>query len=311
MNQEKNISFSLDNDDSYNRENHENEILREKIEQIDISLIDGFECHPFRILENDDMNLLRESIKNNGILEPVILRRKNNRYEMISGHRRKNICKDLGIKKIPSIVKELSNEEAIIYMVDSNFHREKILPSEKARAYKMKLDAIKSMVKQSSRPLVGNITSAELLGTQVGESGRQVQRYIRLNYLIDRLLDLVDNNAMGIRPGIAIRPAIEISYLTSDEQKLLLDYINCNLITPSLEQAIILKKISQKNGLTKEIIENILDELKSNQIQKIKISETKLFSVLPKNIKREQIENYVLKACDHYSKYLKKREINR
>ena len=197
--QEIPIGFNLD--DFYTTQEQRDEEKKEKIEEIDISLIDNFKNHPFKVLENEELNSLEESIKNNGLMEAVIVRPKEDgRYEMVSGHRRLLACKKLGLEKIQSIVRNLSNDEATIYMVDSNLHREKLLPSEKAFAYKMKYEALKHQRKTTANQLdstvrqVGAVVrSDDLLGDEHGDSGRQVQRYIRLTNLIPKLLQMVDN----------------------------------------------------------------------------------------------------------------------
>ncbi|MBP3841937.1 MAG: ParB/RepB/Spo0J family partition protein [Bacilli bacterium] len=312
------MNFNLD--DFYTTQEQRDENKKEKIEEIDISLIDSFKNHPFKVLDNEELNSLEESIKNNGLMEAVIIRPKEDgRYEMVSGHRRLLACKKLGLDKIPSIVRNLSQDEATIYMVDSNLHREKLLPSEKAFAYKMKYEAIKHQGKtfgpldqklDTSGP-IDRKSSAEILGDEHGESEKTVRRYIRLTYLIPELLQMVDNSELNESPSIAIRPAVELSYLITHEQRILAEYIEYNLTTPSLEQAKKLKELS-KNGVVDETkIEELLDQPKANQIQKIKISEEKLFTVVPKNVDRTKLEDFVLKACEFYSKHLKNRERER
>lgn len=316
--QEIPMNFNLD--DFYTTQEQRDENKKEKIEEIDISLIDSFKNHPFKVLDNEELNSLEESIKNNGLMEAVIIRPKEDgRYEMVSGHRRLLACKKLGLDKIPSIVRNLSQDEATIYMVDSNLHREKLLPSEKAFAYKMKYEAIKHQGKtfgpldqklDTSGP-IDRKSSAEILGDEHGESEKTVRRYIRLTYLIPELLQMVDNSELNESPSIAIRPAVELSYLITHEQRILAEYIEYNLTTPSLEQAKKLKELS-KNGVVDETkIEELLDQPKANQIQKIKISEEKLFTVVPKNVDRTKLEDFVLKACEFYSKHLKNRERER
>lgn len=243
------------------QEERENDKL-EKIQDISIDLIDEFSNHPFKILENDEMEELKQSIKENGILSPILVRPKENgRFELISGHRRKYASILAHKDTLPCIVRELSDDEATIIMVDSNMQREKILPSEKAFAYKMKLDAIKHQGKSTSRQVGDKYLSVDLLGRQQGDSGRTVQRYIRLTQLIPELLKLVDEQK------IAFSPAVEISYLTNQEQLYLLDYIDYNLCTPSLYQAIRLKKMSENGTLTRDQLDTIMDE--SNQIKRL------------------------------------------
>lgn len=313
--QEIPMSFSLD--DFYTTQEQRDDEKKEKIEEIDISLIDNFEKHPFKVLDNDELKTLENSIKINGLMEAVILRPKEDgRFEMISGHRRLLACKKLGLKTIPSRVRKLTDDEATIYMVDSNIHREKLLPSEKAFAYKMKYEALRhqgtSLPQDSTlRPVVTKLRSDDLLGEEHGESGRQVQRYIRLTNLIPELLQMVDNSELKESPSIALRPGVELSFLTKEEQKMLAEYIEFNLITPSLEQAIKLKELSRGGILKEENIEDLLDVPKANQIQKFKINEEKLFSVVPKNIDRDKLEDFVIKACEFYSKHLRNKDRER
>ena len=301
-------------DDFFTTQEQRDDAVKEKIEEIDISLIDNFKDHPFKVLDNDDMKSLKESIKTSGILSPVIIREKEDgRYEMLSGHRRMFACKSLGIDKIKCIIKNLSDDEATIFMVDSNLQREKLLPSEKAFAYKMKYDALKHQGRTSQqldttlRQVVTKFRSDDLIGEEHGESGRQVQRYIRLTYLIPELLDMVDNSEIKNKelPSIALTPAVELSYLKESEQKTLAEYIDFNLSTPSHAQAIQLRELSQKGLLAQETIDNIMNKEKPNQILQFKIKEEKLYKVLPKNIERDKVEDFVLKACEYYSKHIR------
>lgn len=301
-------------DDFFTTQEQRDDAVKEKIEEIDISLIDNFKDHPFKVLDNEDMKSLKESIKTSGVLSPVIIREKEDgRYEMLSGHRRMFACKSLGIDKIKCIIKNLSDDEATIFMVDSNLQREKLLPSEKAFAYKMKYDALKHQGRTSQqldttlRQVVTKFRSDDLIGEEHGESGRQVQRYIRLTYLIPELLDMVDNSEIKNKelPSIALTPAVELSYLKESEQKTLAEYIDFNLSTPSHAQAIQLRELSQKGLLAQETIDNIMNKEKPNQILQFKIKEEKLYKVLPKNIERDKVEDFVLKACEYYSKHIR------
>ena len=301
-------------DDFFTTQEQRDDAVKEKIEEIDISLIDNFKDHPFKVLDNDDMKSLKESIKTSGVLSPVIIREKEDgRYEMLSGHRRMFACKSLGIDKIKCIIKNLSDDEATIFMVDSNLQREKLLPSEKAFAYKMKYDALKHQGRTSQqldttlRQVVTKFRSDDLIGEEHGESGRQVQRYIRLTYLIPELLDMVDNSEIKNKelPSIALTPAVELSYLKESEQKTLAEYIDFNLSTPSHAQAIQLRELSQKGLLAQETIDNIMNKEKPNQILQFKIKEEKLYKVLPKNIERDKVEDFVLKACEYYTKHIR------
>lgn len=294
---------------------HDGDRTIEKIIDINIEEIDEFKNHPFKIIENNEFSLLVESIKENGVILPAIVRLKENgRYEMVSGHRRMYASKLLGLEKIPCVIKDLSDDEATIIMVDSNLQqRKQLLPSEKAFAYKMKYDAMKHQGKRTdltSGPL-DQKTTAEKIGKEAKESEKTVRRYIRLTYLIPKLLKIVDNSELDLSPSMALRPAVEISYLNEKEQQLLFKYIEMNLVTPSLAQAIELKNLSQKGELTHEVLQNIMDKEKPNQVLKFGIPEDKLFNVLPKNIEREKVEDFILKACSYYTKHLKQRDLGR
>ena len=257
---------------------NKDEAKLEKVQNISIDLIDEFSNHPFRVIDNEEMENLVDSIKeSNGALVPTIVRQKENgRYEMISGHRRMRASQLLGLDTIPSIVKNLTDDEATIIMVDSNIQREKLLPSEKAFAYKMKLDAIKHQGKSTFRQSVGKLESSCVLGEEIGESGRTIQRYIRLTYLIPELLDMVD------KERIAMGPAISISYLNEDFQNALLDYIQYFDATPSQGQANELKKLFQDNKLEVQKIKEIMMKEKPNQVEKIKLNANRLREVLPR-----------------------------
>lgn len=300
-------------DDFFTTQEQRDDAVKEKIEEIDISLIDNFKDHPFKVLDNDDMKSLKESIKTSGVLSPVIIREKEDgRYEMLSGHRRMFACKSLGIDKIKCIIKNLSDDEATIFMVDSNLQREKLLPSEKAFAYKMKLDALKHQGTylqhgDTSRQVGDKLKSVDILSSESDDSARQIHRYVRLTNLIPELLDMVDNSEIKNKelPSIALTPAVELSYLKESEQKTLAEYIDFNLSTPSHAQAIQLRELSQKGLLAQETIDNIMNKEKPNQILQFKIKEEKLYKVLPKNIERDKVEDFVLKACEYYSKHIR------
>ena len=287
-------------DDLFSTQEQRDNAKLEKIVDIKIDCIDDFPNHPFKIIDNEEMEQMKESIADNGVFIPALVRPKpDGRYEMISGHRRK-FESQLALKEtMPCIVRELSDDEAINIMVDSNMQREEILPSEKAFAYKMKLDAMKHQG-VTSRQVVGKLESAEVLGQKVGDSGRQVQRYIRLTKLIPELLDKVD---------IAFNPAVELSYLTEEEQYALLDCIEYNDATPSHAQDIVMKKLSQEDSLNEEKIDDILSQEKPNQIPKMKFSEERIRSVLPKNVESDKIEDFVVKAIEYYSKHLRQKDI--
>ena len=289
-------------DELFSTQKERDEADLEKVVEIEISSIDDFPNHPFKVINNDDMKQMVESIKENGVLLPVIVRKKDNdRYEMISGHRRKFASKLAKLEKIPCIIKELTDEEATIIMVDSNMQREKILPSERAFAYKMKLDAIKHQGKKditSAQDVQKSKTSREIISDEEGKSRETIRRYIRLTELIPELLNLVDEET------IAISPAVSLSYLKQEEQYMVLDWIEYNDATPSLSQALNLKKLSQEDKFTEESMESILDIQKPNQIEKVKISKEKLRNILPKNIKEDQYESFIIRSVEFYNKYL-------
>ncbi len=286
-------------DDFFTSQEERDEQKKEKIEELELSLLDTFKNHPFKVINNEDLSKLKESINVNGVLEPIIVRKKDDRYEIISGHRRKYASELLGLKTIPCIIRDMTDDEATIYMVDSNMHRETILPSEKAKAYKMKLDALSHQGKSLGQ-LVPKQDSRDKVGEEAGESGRQVNRFIRLNELIPELLDKVDNKE------IAFNPAVEISYLTKSEQEMLLEAVDYSDATPSHAQTIILKKLSQDGKLTNEKIMDMMSEEKPNQKSKIKISEDKLRSAIPKSVRVDNYEDFIFKAIDYYSKHLEK-----
>ena len=317
MNEKKKQEIPMDFklDDFFTSQEQRDDDKKEKVETIDISLIDDFKEHPFKVIENDELKSLEESIQTSGVLSPVIVRPKDDgRYEMISGHRRKFACNKLGIKTIPCLVKKLTDDEATIFMVDSNLQREKLLPSEKAFAYKMKYEALKhqgtSLPQDTTlRPVGTKLRSDSILAEEVNESARQIQRYIRLTNLVPELLEMVDNAECGLSPSIAFRPAVELSYLMEDEQRDLVDFIDDEEATPSLAQAIKMKKLSQDGNLDIDTIHEIMEEQKANQITKFKIPEEKLMKVIPKNVDRSNVEDFVIKACEYYSKHLRQRDM--
>ena len=281
-----------------------NDAKREKVRVIPIQFFDDFPGHPFYVKMDEEMQVLIESIKEFGILNPLIARKKEHeRYEIIAGHRRKFAAKKLGISELPVILRDMTTDEAIVTMVDSNLHRERILPSEKAYAYKMKMEARKRQGARSdltSTPMVSKLRTDEALGSEVGESREQIRRYIRLTYLIKELLNLVDDG------GIAFRPAVELSYLTLEQQKHLFDTIEFEIATPSLSQAIEMKRLSQKGKLDADIISDIMSQQKPNQIEKIKIPTSKFDKYFSRGTSQKQIEMVIFKALDEY--YAKRRK---
>lgn len=297
-------------DDLFSTQEQRDDRNKEKITNISLSDIDDFPKHPFKVINNEEMRQMAESITENGVLVPTLVRPKENgRYEMISGHRRKFASQLAGLETIPCIVRDLTDDEATIIMVDSNLQREKILPSEKAFAYKLKMEALSHQGKNLTSCQVGDkLKSVEIIGMENNESARQVHRYIRLTELIPQILQMVDNDALKLSPSMALSPAVEISYLKEEEQKELLDIMECFLCTPSLSQAQNFKRLSKDNKLTREYMETILDEEKPNQVQTLKVSMEKLNDVLPTNlITKEEKEDYVVKAVNFYGRWLQKK----
>ena len=309
---ESKIKMPFKIDDFFTTQEERDDMKKEKVEEIDISLLDQFPNHPFKVLENEDLKKLTESVKDNGILEPIIVRKKDNdRYEIISGHRRKKACELNGFTKIPCLIRDMSDDEAIIYMVDSNMHREQILPSEKAYAYKLKLDALKYQGKRNDLtlcPVGDKLKSVQYLAEDSEDSARNIHRYVRLTELIPILLQYVDNAFLGEKPEMALRPAVEISYLTKDEQQMLAGSIEFYSCTPSHAQSIRLRKLSEEGKLDSDSIDEIMEEEKPNQIPKLKLNESKLREVLPSSITNDRIEEFILKAIKHYRTFLKEKD---
>ena len=281
-----------------------------KIHEIPLSEIDEFPNHPFHVRIDEDMDQLVESIKERGIITPVTLRQKpDGRYEIVSGHRRTKACELAGLATVKAEIKELSRDEATILMVESNLQRTTILPSEKAFSYKMRLEAINRQGQRTdltSTPVVSKSRSNEVLGEIGGESREQVRRYIRLTHLIPPLLDLVDAGK------IAFRPAVELSYLTEEEQNSLLDSISSEQSTPSLAQALKMKEFSQNGRLNADVILSIMCEQKPNQKEKISFQSERLKPFIPKNFTAKQTEDYVIKALEYYHRYqLRQKERDR
>ena len=278
--------------------NIENE---EKVVQIPISQIRDFPDHPYKVKDDESMNELVESVMQRGLIQPIIIRpTEDGNYEMVSGHRRKRAFKIAGIEKIPAKVKEMTRDEAILAMVDSNLQREIILPSEKAFAYKMRLEAMNRQgmrTDKTSTPSESKFRTNEQLAEEVGESREQIRRYIRLTNLIPDLLGLVDEGR------IAMRPAVEISYLPEEAQEQLYETIDYNDATPSHYQAIRLRKFHSDGKLTSEVIEAIMSEEKPNQKEKSPFRDKRIVGLIPKNIPVEGQCDYVLKALDFYNRY--------
>ena len=280
-----------------------------KIRDIPLELIDDFPDHPFKVRDDEDMIQLVESVKERGVITPATVRPKEDgRYELVSGHRRKRACELAGFDMLRCEVVELDRDAATILMVESNFQRSQILPSEKAFAYKMRLEAMKRQAgrpsKENSVPLAQNFdgkTSREILGEQVGESQDQIRRYIRLTYLVPELRDYVDEGQ------IKMRPAVELSYLDEDCQRAVVDEIDLNQATPSHAQTIRMRQFFTDGKLTPEVISAIMSEEKPNQREKIVLRGDKVRSLIPKNIPLAQTEDYVVKALEHYNRFLRQR----
>ena len=292
-------------DDLFTTQAQREEERLSKIRDIPLELIDDFPDHPFKVRDDEDMQQLVESIKERGVITPATVRQKEDgRYELISGHRRKRASELAGFDTLRCEVVELNRDEATILMVESNFQRSQILPSEKAYAYKMRLEAMNRQGQRTdltSTPVVSKLRTNETLGNEVGESREQIRRYIRLTNLVPELLDLVDEGRMKMRP------AVEISFLDEDCQRDLVDEIDLNDCTPSHDQTIRMRKMFEEKKLTPEAIQAIMSEQKPNQREKIVLSGDKVRQYIPKNIPLNQTEDYICKALEHYAGYLRKR----
>lgn len=274
-----------------------------KIYDIPLSEIDDFPDHPYKVKEDEDMDQLVQSIKDNGILTPVTLRRKEDgRYEVVAGHRRKRACELAGIPTLRAEIKALTRDEAVILMVESNYQRSKILPSEKAFAYKMRLEAMNrqgqrlDLTSVPAGPKLGE-RSNDALSKETGDSSSQIKRYIRLTNLIPDILEMVDEGR------IAFRPAVELSYLSEAEQAYLLEEMTYNDATPSLAQAIKMHNFAKEGKLSSEVIESIMSEEKPNQREKISFRADRLRQYIPDSVTREKTEEYVMRALQHYREY--------
>ena len=296
-------------DDLFSSQEERNEAKLSKIRDIPLSEIDDFPNHPFQVREDEDMFQLVESIKERGVITPATVRQKEDgRYELISGHRRKRACELAGFETLRCEVVDLDRDEATILMVESNFQRSQILPSEKAHAYKMRLDAMKRQAGRPSKengatvlPHLQGKKSREILAAESGESHEQIRKYIRLTNLVPELLEFVDEGR------IKMRPAVELSYLNEDCQRDLVDEIDLNDCTPSHDQAIRMRKFFEEGKLTTEAISAIMSEDKPNQREKIVLRGERVRSLIPKNVPLNQTEEYVCKALEHYNKFLRNR----
>lgn len=295
-------------DDLFQTDESREDMKREKLMDIPISKIQDFPEHPYKVKDDENMFELVESIKTRGLIQPVLVRPLDDgTYEMVSGHRRKRAFEIAGIEKIPARVQNLTKDEAILSMVDSNLQRDEILPSEKAFAFKMRLEAMKRIGGRPSKengapvehPYLGQ-KSRDVLAEEVGESREQIRRFIRLTNLIPEMLDLVDDKK------IAMRPAVEISYLSPEEQLNLADAIDAEQCTPSHDQTLRMKRFSQEGKLTKEAIEAIMSEEKPNQREKSPFRDSRISNAIPKAIPKEQQCEFVIKAIEHYTLFLQR-----
>ena len=291
-------------DDIFETDESRAEAALSKIRDIPLAEIDEFPDHPFKVLMDEDMEQLVDSIKRSGVMTPATVRMKEDgRYELISGHRRKKACELAGLETLKCEVKELTRDEAIIVMVESNLQRTTILPSEKAFAYKMRLEAMDRQgqrVDLTSTPVVSKSRSNEELADKVGESREQIRRFIRLTELVPEILQMVDERQ------IAFRPAVEISYLSEEQQYTLLEAMGYNDATPSLAQAIKMKKFMQEGKLTDEVIQSIMQEEKPNQKEKPAFKDERITKLIPKSIPRGQETDFVVKALEFYNRHLQR-----
>ena len=293
-------------DDLFSTQELRDDAKLSKIRDIPLELIDDFPDHPFKVRDDEDMIQLVESVKERGVITPATVRQKEDgRYELISGHRRKRACELAGFENLRCEVVDLDRDAATVLMVESNYQRSQILPSEKAFAYKMRLEAMKRQGQRSDLTLspVGTKfdRSSEAITEETGDSRNQIHRYIRLTNLVPELLDLVDEGK------IKMRPAVELSYLDEDSQRAVVDEIDLNQCTPSHDQTIRMRKFFTDGKLTPEVVSAIMGEEKPNQREKIVLRGDKVRSLIPKNIPVSQTEDYVVKALEHYSRFLRQR----
>ena len=293
-------------DDLFSTQELRDDAKLSKIRDIPLELIDDFPDHPFKVRDDEDMIQLVESVKERGVITPATVRQKEDgRYELISGHRRKRACELAGFEALRCEVVDLDRDAATVLMVESNYQRSQILPSEKAFAYKMRLEAMKRQGQRSdstSSPVGTKFDrSSEAITEETGDSRNQIHRYIRLTNLVPELLDLVDEGK------IKMRPAVELSYLDEDSQRAVVDEIDLNQCTPSHDQTIRMRKFFTDGKLTPEVVSAIMGEEKPNQREKIVLRGDKVRSLIPKNIPVSQTEDYVVKALEHYSRFLRQR----
>ena len=293
-------------DDIFQTEENRADAQRERVQEIPLDQLKPFKNHPFKVRDDQRMLDTADSIREYGVLVPAIARPDpNGGYELISGHRRKRGCEMAGLQTMPAIIRDLDDDAAVLVMVDSNIQREELLPSERAFAYKMKLEALKHQGARSdltSRQVVGKLEMADVVGQNAGESGRQVQRYIRLTELISELLDMVDERKL------AFNPAVEVSYLKRDEQRMLLEAMDAEQTTPSLSQAQRLKKFSQEGRLTEEAMSAIMSEEKKSDMDKVTLRSDTLRRYFPKSYTPKQMEQTIIKLLDVWQKQRQKNQ---
>lgn len=293
-------------DDLFTTQAQRDEEQLSKIRDIPLELIDDFPDHPFKVRDDEDMMQLVESVKERGVITPATVRQKEDgRYELVSGHRRKRACELAGFETLRSEIADLNRDEATILMVESNFQRSEILPSEKAFAYKMRLEAMKRQAgrprKENVSPVGTNLRTDEQIAQETGDSRNQIHRYVRLTNLVPELLEFVDEGR------IKMRPAVELSYLDEDCQRDVVDEIDLNDATPSHDQTIRMRKLFNEGNLTTEAIHAVMSEEKPNQKEKIVLRGDRVRQLIPKNIPVSQTEDFVCKALEHYNKFLRNR----
>ena len=293
-------------DDLFSTQEQRDDEKLSKIRDIPLTEIDDFPDHPFKVRDDEDMAQLVESVKERGVITPATVRQKDDgRYELISGHRRKRACEIAGFETLRCEVVDLNRDEATILMVESNYQRSQILPSEKAFAYKMRLEAMKRQAgrpsKENVSPVGTNLRTDEIIAQECGDSRNQIHRYVRLTNLVPELLDYVDEGR------IKMRPAVELSYLDEDSQRDVVDEIDLNDATPSHDQTIRMRKFFDEGKLTTEAIQAIMSEEKPNQKEKIVLRGDRVRQLIPKNVPVSQTEDFVCKALERYNKYLKQR----
>ena len=299
--QKKGVSVSLTSyDDIFSTEQDRTAPVTEEIRSVPLSQLHPFKDHPFKVLDDDAMSETVESVKQIGVVVPLIARPTEDGYEIVSGHRRHHAAELAGLETVPVIVREMDDDSAVIFMVDSNLQRENILPSEKALAYKMKMDAMRRQAgrpsKENPRQVVGNLETADVIGQESGDSGRQVQRYIRLTNLIPEVLDMVDQKQ------IAFNPAVELSYLKPEEQQDFLEVIDMTQTAPSLSQAQRIKKLSQEGACTADAICDVMSEAKKPEVGRLTFSTDSLRKYFPKSYTAKQMEETIIRLLEQYMK---------